>query len=130
MTYDRIFQVLSQLDGGSVGDGAVMDRPNGDRGTARRREFSGAAPAAVTALSLSRPFPKITEDETAVAVLPESTGVIQHDVEFFIFKLSSSLEILKINAAQCRVIRIENADAASGSGLNPFQISIALEQCH
>ena len=130
MTYDRIFQVLSQLDGGSVGDGAVMDRPNGDRGTARRREFSGAAPAAVTALSLSRPFPKIAQDKAAVAVLTESTGVIQHDVELFIFKLSSSFEILKIDTSKCSVIGLEDADAASGSGLDLFQIAISLEQCH
>src|SRR5262249_50875133 len=98
MTCILIFKAPLQLSLRSVSDRSGVRYPYSRRAGGRTRIPLGAAAAAIAAFSLSRPFPKITEDETAVAVLPESTRVIQHDVEFFIFKLSPSLEILKINA--------------------------------
>src|SRR5690242_21951623 len=65
-------------------------------------KFSRVTAAAIATVPLTIPLAKIAQNETTIAVLAESTGVIEHHPELFVLELAARFKFVKIDALQSR----------------------------
>src|SRR5262245_51306492 len=103
-------------------------RNGGSKQRSMPRVFLGSAAAAVAAVAAAGPFTEIAQDKTAIAVFSETACVIQHDRELLVIELAARFEFAEVDAVKGRVVRFQDSYTSPFASLDPFQISVAMQQ--
>ena len=85
------------------------------------------AAVAVTTFATATPFAEVTQNETAVTVLPKPAGIVEHDPELLVLKFAARFEFLEIQTAQAGVAGFQNPDSTSLLCLYLFEIAVSLQ---